>query len=153
MAQPSTPKSNQQQSKTPSKKRKEPPASNNAHRGTSKKQKTDHRAKQRDARALSTQTTSKAFANGALDVDAFVKAREFEMRALESSMQRSKKGLNRRAFQQVPAELRRRTASHNVKKIPKRLRERGKKEVCDSFTGNQKAWDGRVVRTDGLVDD
>ena len=132
MAQPNIPKANQQLSKAPSKKRKEPPTSNNAHSSADKKQKTDHRAKQRDARTLSTQTTSKAFANGALDVDAFVKAREYEMRALESSVQRSKKGLNRRAFQQVPPELRRRTASHNVKKIPKRLRERGKKEVCDS---------------------
>ena len=135
MAQPNATEANHQQTKTPSKKRKEPPSSNNAHNGANKKQKTDPRAKQRDARALSTQTTSKAFANGALDVDAFVKAREFEMRALESSMQRSKKGLNRRAFQQVPPELRRRTASHNVKRMPKRLRERGKKEVCDRFYG------------------
>jgi ribonuclease P/MRP protein subunit POP1 len=135
MAQPNASKANQQQTKTTSKKRKEPPTSKDAHNGANKKQNTGSRAKQRDARALSTQTTSKAFGNGALDVDAFIKAREFEMRAMESSMQRSKKGLNRRAFQQVPPELRRRTASHNVKRIPKRLRERGKKEVCDNFYG------------------
>lgn len=139
MAQPNPPKAHQQQTQIPSKKRKEPPTAKNAHGSGNKKQKTDHRAKQRDARTLSTQTTGKAFANGALDVDVFVKARVFEMRALESSMQRSKKGLNRRAFQQVPPELRRRTASHNVKKIPKRLRERGKKEVCDSFSGKMRA--------------
>lgn len=134
MAQLHPPQPPQQKLNTPAKKRKEPPSSNNASNNSSKKQKTDHRAKQRDARTLSTQTTSKAFANGALDVDAFVKAREFEMRALDSSMQRSKKALNRRAFQQVPKELRRRTASHNVKRIPKRLRERGKKEMIEDNT-------------------
>ena len=123
-----------QQTSTPAKKRKEAPTVINSHNSANKKQKTDHRARQRDARALSTQTSSKAFANGALDVDTFVKAREFEMRALDSGMQRSKKGLNRRAFQQVPKDLRRRTASHNVKKVPKRLRERGKKEMIEDNT-------------------
>jgi ribonuclease P/MRP protein subunit POP1 len=134
MAQPKPVKPPQQQANTLSKKRKEAPTKNNSHSSASKKQKTDHRARQRDARVLSTQTSSKAFANGALDVDAFVRAREFEMQALDSGLQRSKKALNRRAFQQVPKELRRRTASHNVKKVPKRLRERGKKEMIEDNT-------------------
>ena len=67
--------------------------------------------------------------NGDLDVAAFVKAREFEIRALGKSMDKSKAVLKTRAFQQVPRELRRRTASHNVKKVPKRLRARAAKEV------------------------
>ena len=84
----------------------------------------------RDARTLASQTSSKAFKHGELDVDKFVKSREYEIRALEQGLARSKKALTKRAFQQVPKELRRRTASHNVKRIPKRLRERGKREVC-----------------------
>jgi ribonuclease P/MRP protein subunit POP1 len=68
-------------------------------------------------------------ATGELDVAAFVKAREYEINALEKSMQRSRKGLTMRAFQQVPRALRRRTASHNVKKVPRRLRRRAEKEV------------------------
>lgn len=124
-----------------SKKRKEPPTaasdkvSHDSH--TSKrrhvdttKSKPDHRAKQRDARQLAAQTSGKAFRNGELDVDRFVRSREFEIRALEEGMARSKKALTKRAFQQVPQELRRRTASHDVKKVPKRLRARGKREVC-----------------------
>ena len=67
--------------------------------------------------------------NGELDVLAFVKAREYEIKALDASMSGSKRALTTRAFQQVPRELRRRTASHNVKKIPKRLRNRALKEV------------------------
>lgn len=88
----------------------------------------------RDARFLATQTTSKAFKNGELDVDKFVKSREYEIRALEQGLARSKKALTKRAFQQVPKELRRRTASHNVKRIPKRLRERGKREMVEDNT-------------------
>lgn len=124
------------QSNTPNtqpsaRKRKEAPTKASTGKGTpDKRQKTDHRARQRDARTLATQTSSKALQNGALDVDKFVKAREYEIRALEEGMQRSKKALNRRAFQQVPKELRRRTASHNVRRVPKRLRERGRREVC-----------------------
>ncbi|KAK0276096.1 Ribonucleases P/MRP protein subunit pop1 [Friedmanniomyces endolithicus] len=115
------------------KKRKEAPT--DPQTNASKRYKpTDHRQKTRDARTLSTQTSSKAFKNGELDVSAFVKSRAFEISALEEGMARSKKALNRRAFQQVPKELRRRTASHNVKRVPKRLRERGKREMADDNT-------------------
>ena len=114
-----------------SKKRKEPPANTNkSNDNSNKKQKSQHFNRMRDARTLATQTSSKAFQNGALDVNKFVQAREFEIRALERGIQRSGQSNNRRAFQQVPAELRRRTASHNVKRVPKRLRGRASKEVC-----------------------
>lgn len=71
-------------------------------------------------------------ASGGLNVTNFVKAREFEIKALESSMQKSRKSLMARAFQQLPRHMRRRTASHNVKKVPRRLRKRALKEVGDS---------------------
>lgn len=82
-----------------------------------------------DARVISTQTSGKAFGNGGLDAEKFIRAREFEMKALEEGMKRSKQTLNTRAFQQVPRDLRRRTASHNVKRVPKRLQARAAKEV------------------------
>ena len=63
----------------------------------------------------------------------FVKAREFEIKAMESSMAASKRAAPTGAFQQVPRDMRRRTASHNVKKVPKRLRARAEKEVCIRF--------------------
>lgn len=122
--------SNPSVSHTTSRKRKDAPSGpSNANSAVNKKQKVDHQARRRDARTLSTQTTSKAFQNGALDVSAFVKAREFEIHALEQGIQRSGKANNRRAFQLVPKELRRRTASHNAKRVPKRLRGRAEKEV------------------------
>ena len=87
-----------------------------------------------DARKVRTQTSDAAFSQGELNVDKFVKAREFEIKALEDGIQKAKHGLSTRAHQELPKELRRRTASHNVKRVPKRLRERAKKEVCcDSF--------------------
>lgn len=83
-----------------------------------------------DARIIFTQTSGKAFGNGGLDAEKFIRAREFEIKALEEGMKRSKQALNTRAFQQVPRDLRRRTASHNVKRVPKRLQARAAKEVC-----------------------
>ena len=124
------------------KKRKDPPTSTSNHAANKNPRPNDHRAKQRDARQLATQTSSKAFSNGALDVDKFVKAREYEIRALEQGMQRSRKALNRRAFQLVPKELRRRGAAHDVKKVVKRLRGRAKKEVSLCHTV------GKVTRVD-----
>nr|OQO21452.1 hypothetical protein B0A51_11871 [Rachicladosporium sp. CCFEE 5018] len=122
-----------------SKKRKDPPsAANNASNGPPKKPRPNgpshQTSKIRDARTLATQTSSKAFKHGELDVDKFVKSREYEIRALEQGLVRSKKALTKRAFQQVPKELRRRTASHNVRKVPKRLQERAKREMKDDKT-------------------
>ncbi|RMZ92264.1 hypothetical protein DV736_g475, partial [Chaetothyriales sp. CBS 134916] len=67
--------------------------------------------------------------SGELNIAAFVKGREFEIQALESSMQKARKSLMSRAFQQVPRHMRRRTASHNVKKVPRRLRKRAEREM------------------------
>ncbi|KAI9737889.1 MAG: hypothetical protein M1834_009259 [Cirrosporium novae-zelandiae] len=92
------------------------------------------RAKTQDARTVAVQTSDQALKNGELDVSAFIKAREYEIRALESGMAKSKKGLTTRAFQNVPRDLRRRTASHNVKRVPKRLRARAAREMREDNT-------------------
>jgi ribonuclease P/MRP protein subunit POP1 len=102
------------------------PASNNNPRA-------QKRNKILDARTVTAQTSDKAFSNGELNVDNFVKAREFEIKALEDGLKRSKQVLSRRAFQDVPKDLRRRTASHNVKRVPKRLRQRAAKEVRETL--------------------
>ena len=92
------------------------------------------RAKTYDARSLAVQTADAALsATGELDVAAYVEAREFEIQSLEEGMRRSKSALTTRAFQKVPRALRRRTASHNVKRVPSRLRARAKREVCFFF--------------------
>lgn len=92
------------------------------------------RAKVYDARTLRTQPADAALSNGELDLQAFLSAREFEIKALTDGMHRSKAVNNRRAFQLVPRGMRRRTASHNVKKLPKRLRARATREKLDDNT-------------------
>lgn len=88
------------------------------------------RAKTFDARTLAVQSTDAALSiTGELDVAAYAAARAFEIQALENGMQRSRDALTTRAFQKVPRSLRRRTASHNVKRVPRRLRARAKREV------------------------
>ena len=88
------------------------------------------RAKTFDARTLAVQSTDAALSvTGELDVAAYASARAFEIQALENGIQRSKNSLTSRAFQKVPRPLRRRTASHNVKRVPRRLRTRAKREV------------------------
>lgn len=82
-----------------------------------------------EARTIAAQTKDKAYGDGELNVEKFVKAREFEIKALEEGMKKSKKFLSQRAFQSVPRDLRRRTASHNVKRVPKRLRAKAAREV------------------------
>ncbi|CAK41308.1 hypothetical protein CBS63078_9518 [Aspergillus niger] len=93
------------------------------------------RQKTFDARSLAVQAADAALsASGELDVAAYVEAREYEIRSLESGIQRSKNALTSRAFQKVPRSLRRRTASHNVKRVPKRLRARAKREMIEDNT-------------------
>ncbi|OMP84656.1 Ribonucleases P/MRP protein subunit pop1 [Diplodia seriata] len=113
-------------------KRKQPPSSSKQHGGQNGRDR--KRAKTRDARAIAAQSTGTAFRNGEVDVDKFVKAHEYAIKALESGMQKARQGLTTRAFQGVPKELRRRTASHNVKRVPKRLRPRAAREMVEDNT-------------------
>lgn len=114
-------------------KRKDPPSSSS----TPNDKNHAKRVKTNQARNILAQASDKALnQNGELDVAAFVKAREFEIRSMESTITSSKKILSSRAFQQVPNELRRRTASHNVKKVPKKLKIRAMREVGAHLSTN-----------------
>ncbi|KAF8428364.1 ribonuclease P complex subunit Pop1 [Tirmania nivea] len=92
------------------------------------------RLKIQDARAIVVQSTEAALKGGQLDINSFVKSREFEIRALEDAISNSRHANKKRAFQSVPRSMRRRTASHNVKRVPKRLRARHAKEMTDDNT-------------------
>jgi ribonuclease P/MRP protein subunit POP1 len=115
------------------KKRKEPPqpSSSSQMSGPNGRVK---RVKLQDARSILTQAADAALNNGELDLQSFLKSREFEIKALQDGMQKSKKALTTRAFQQVPRDMRRRTASHNVKRVPKRLQKRAKREMKEDNT-------------------
>lgn len=97
-------------------------------------------------REINSQPARKALKNGELDVDKFTNARQYEIRALEQGMAQSKAMLTKRAFQQVPKDLRRRTASHNVKRVPKRLQRTARREMVDDKTPKK----GRVGMMAGM---
>ena len=99
-------------------KRKQPPTNN-----------TRARKRAKTIRKISNQAVDKAFSNGELNVDKFVRAREYEIKALEEGLKSSKHGLVTSAHQELPKEMRRRTSSLNVKRLPKRLRKRAIREV------------------------
>lgn len=107
-------------------------------KGTSQSSQQSKRAPKRQktftARQILTQTSDPALKSGELDLASFLKAREFEIKALEDGMRRAKGALTKRAFQLVPWEMRRRTASHNVKRVPKRMQKRAKREMRDDNT-------------------
>ena len=92
------------------------------------------RVKFHDARNIRTQPSDAALEDGKLDLQRFLGTREFEIKALESSMRKCKAANATRVFQQVPRAMRRRTASHNVKRVPKRLRERARREMIEDNT-------------------
>ncbi|KAF7548153.1 hypothetical protein G7Z17_g7253 [Cylindrodendrum hubeiense] len=86
------------------------------------------------ARTIPTQVADAALKDGELDLQAFLAAHEFEIRSLEQSMATSKAVSSSRAFQKVPRGLRRRTASHNPKRVPRRLRARARREMAEDNT-------------------
>ncbi|CAF3464292.1 hypothetical protein SNK03_004949 [Fusarium graminearum] len=86
------------------------------------------------ARSIPAQPAEAVFKDGNIDVQAFVAARQFEICALEQSKATSKAVSSSRAFQKPPRGLRRRTASHNPKRVPRRLRKRAVKEMKDDNT-------------------
>ncbi|KAI5798157.1 ribonuclease P complex subunit Pop1 [Pyronema domesticum] len=92
------------------------------------------RARVQHARSIITQTAIPELKTGLLNVSSFISSRKFEISALQRSMDTSKKALKQRAFQSVPRELRRRTAAHNAKRVPKHLRGRAKREMEEDNT-------------------
>jgi len=128
---------------TEARKRKDPPTvtrdNNNASRPqdgrpTITNSRSAKRVKFQDARNIRTQPSDAALDDGKLDMQKFLNAREFEIKALENSMRKCKAANATRVFQQVPRAMRRRTASHNVKRVPKKLRERARREMLEDNT-------------------
>ncbi|KAI0401602.1 POPLD domain-containing protein [Xylaria palmicola] len=92
------------------------------------------RSKIYEARSIAVQSPHAAVRDGELDVQSFVNSMAFEINALDESMRRSRTSGSSRAFQRVPFTMRRRTAAHNYKRIPKRLHRRAKREMAEDNT-------------------
>ncbi|KAI0373884.1 POP1-domain-containing protein [Pilatotrama ljubarskyi] len=66
---------------------------------------------------------------GALDVEKFAESRAFEINAMHEAMQNARSNSTQRAWQQLPRHLRRRAASHDVRRVPLRLRDKARAEM------------------------
>ncbi|CUM51134.1 uncharacterized protein AC631_02164 [Debaryomyces fabryi] len=93
------------------------------------------KAKLYNSRAIRAELTDPSFNEGKLSVPDFLSSRNFEIKSFELSQLNSKYASSTRCFQSLPRTLRRRTASHNVKRIPKRLRNRALREMQNSING------------------
>ncbi|KAF8582845.1 POP1-domain-containing protein [Ramaria rubella] len=65
----------------------------------------------------------------AIDVEKFTEARSFEIAAMQSAMESAQGSSTQRAWQALPRALRRRAASHDVRRVPVRLREKARAEM------------------------
>ncbi|KAI0449456.1 POPLD domain-containing protein [Xylaria acuta] len=92
------------------------------------------RTKVYETRSIAAQSSHAALRDGELDVQSFVNSMAFEINALDESMRRTRTSGTSRAFQRVPFTMRRRTAAHNYKRIPKRLHKRAKREMAEDNT-------------------
>ena len=127
------------------------------------KNQTNKRNRVRNARTIRTEAVSASSANkpdsnsdlsesgGMLRMDQFIKSRKFEIEQLLLAMHKSKVSASTRVFQALPRKLRRRTASHNVKRIPKRMRNRALREMLKSDQKVVVAKRSRPKETHGLT--
>ncbi|KAH9480457.1 Ribonucleases P/MRP protein subunit POP1 [Psilocybe cubensis] len=65
----------------------------------------------------------------ALDVEKFVEARAFEIDAMHTAMKTASASSTHRVWQTLPRHLRRRAASHDVRRVPLKLRDRARAEM------------------------
>lgn len=65
-----------------------------------------------------------------IDVEKFVEARAFEIDAMQKAMKTANSSSTQRAWQALPRHLRRRAASHDVRRVPLKLRDKARAEVC-----------------------
>ncbi|KAI3628517.1 ribonuclease P [Malassezia furfur] len=69
-----------------------------------------------------------------LDVEAAINVRKTEILALHRAMKQAREATNTRAWQLLPRHLRRRAASHNLLRLPSRLRGKARAELRASNT-------------------
>lgn len=96
---------------------------------------TNKKSKLYDSRAIRAELTDENFKEGKLSVPEFLASRNFEIQSFELSQLKTKYASSSRCFQSLPRALRRRTASHNVKRVPKRLRNKALREMHNTLTG------------------
>ncbi|CEL51735.1 ribonuclease P [Rhizoctonia solani AG-1 IB] len=103
--------------------------SNPASSALARKQKADVARRIQVAAPLSLPANSIDGLPAALDVERFAQARSFEIGAMQSAIKTATAAASHRVWQTLPRHLRRRAASHDVRRVPVRLREKAKLEI------------------------
>ena len=67
----------------------------------------------------------------AINAEQFASARAVEIKNMVAAIEEADKSKGKRVFQTLPRHMRRRAMSHNVKRMPVRLRQRASYEVCE----------------------
>ncbi|CAO1623530.1 unnamed protein product [Parajaminaea phylloscopi] len=102
-------------------------------------------AARKDARKIDTQVPSvpglgadgrstSATLPAQIDIESTISARKFEIEALQDAIKTARASGSTRAWQLLPRHARRRAASHNVLRLPARLRAKGLAELRSSST-------------------
>ncbi|CDK28109.1 unnamed protein product [Kuraishia capsulata CBS 1993] len=85
-----------------------------------------------------------------LHVPKLLSSTQNDLQRLEKALTAAKSGSSKRAFQSLPRSLRRRTASHNVKRVPKRMRARALREMKEKKDDDVKAG-GNTKKIKGIL--
>ncbi|KAI8978898.1 ribonucleases P/MRP protein subunit POP1-domain-containing protein [Pilobolus umbonatus] len=75
--------------------------------------------------------------SGPIQADKFAQARINEINSMQTAIKKASYALNELAFQSLPRGLRRRTASHNLNRLPARLRAKAAREAATSAPNGQ----------------
>ncbi|KAK2465239.1 hypothetical protein APHAL10511_002593 [Amanita phalloides] len=105
------------------------------------------------ASSSSVPSTSKATSGNlpsAIDVEKFTQARAFEINAMEEAMKNASESSTHRVWQTLPRHLRRRAASHDVRRVPRRLRSRARAEFSKSKLP-KRGKTKRITRTEAFA--
>ena len=73
--------------------------------------------------------TADSIAPRGINVAEFAEARALELASMLKALGKASKAKSKRAFQSLPRHMRRRAASHNIRRVPRRLRQKAKYEV------------------------
>ncbi|RIB06529.1 hypothetical protein C2G38_2046720 [Gigaspora rosea] len=88
-----------------------------------------------------------------INVVDFAEARAFEINAMNDALERARQTRNTNVIQYLPRHLRRRAASHNVKRLPVRLRKQAAEEMAKYNTAPKKPNRRKKRRPGSLADE
>jgi len=130
-------------------------ASSNAGNSAEKQNKSRKRKRNSDIPGFAPSSSSTPVitsqAPRAINAEQFASARAVEIKNMVTAIEEADKSKGKRVFQTLPRHMRRRAMSHNVKRMPVRLRQRASYEVCVKDFCYRRTGGSHVVATGPLA--